>query len=156
MGNVFRRNDNSRPSLFRINEELGSLVDNIFKSSLFPDTILPSFGRNDWAPRLSVEETDKEYLISAEVPGIDPSSIQVEIQGQTLSIKGEKSNEAEEKSKNYHIMERSYGSFYRSLTLPDGADLDNIQARSKHGVLTLTIPKKEQLQSKRISIDVEE
>jgi HSP20 family protein len=93
-------------------------------------------------PTLDLGATDREYTIAVEIPGVDEKDVKVEISNDTLTIQGEKKLEKEEKGKNYYRMERSYGSFQRTLSLPEDADQDNVAASFKKGILTVTMPRK--------------
>jgi len=106
------------------------------------------------APAIDIVDTDKAYEITAELPGMDESDIDVKFSDGTLMIKGEKRDEKEEKKKGYYLSERRYGSFQRSFGVPDGVDVDKIEANFKNGVLTVTLPKTPQAQTseKKISI----
>jgi len=106
----------------------------------------------EFAPAVDVKETAEAVVIKAEVPGMDAEEISLAVTGDVLTIKGEKKSEREEKEENYHVVERSYGSFSRSLTLPAAVDLDKIEARYDKGVLTVTCPKKEEVKPKTIEI----
>jgi HSP20 family protein len=102
------------------------------------------FWRGDlWSRAPAVDIVDKEnaYEISAELPGVDENSIDVKFSDGTLTIKGEKRDEREEKKKNFYLAERHYGSFQRSFSIPAGVDADRIEASFKNGVLTVTFPK---------------
>ncbi len=92
-------------------------------------------------PAVDVVEKDKAYEITAELPGIDEKNVELKVSGGILSITGEKSEEKEEKKKDYYLSERRYGSFQRSFRLPGGVDADKIEARFNKGVLTVTLPK---------------
>ena len=105
-----------------------------------------------WAPRVDVEETDKEILVKADLPGVDPKAVEISVENGVLTIRGEMKEEKEEKKKNYHRVERFSGSFYRSLALPPGADAEKVAATSANGVVTVTIPKKPEAQPKKISV----
>lgn len=93
-------------------------------------------------PTLDLGATDKEYSIAVEIPGVDETDVRLEIANDVLTIRGEKKHENEEKGKNYYRMERSYGSFQRTLSLPDDVDQDNVSATFKKGVLTVSMPRK--------------
>jgi HSP20 family protein len=93
------------------------------------------------SPSLDVAESDKAYEIAVELPGVEEKDLDVTVSDGVLAIKGEKRSESEEKEKNYHRVERSYGSFERRLTLPAEVDADKIDAGFANGVLTVTIPK---------------
>jgi len=107
-----------------------------------------------FAPRMDVSESDKEICIRADMPGMDEKDIQISLENNTLTISGEKRTEKEEKGQTYHRMERRYGSFSRSIGLPEGVDFDKIDAKFKNGVLTVKLPKPEAVvtQRKRIPI----
>jgi HSP20 family protein len=100
-----------------------------------------------WLPSVDIRETDKNYLLKADLPGVDSNNIQIYMEAGALVIKGERKEEHEEKEQNYSRVERLQGSFYRRFTLPDNADSDNIEAEMDSGVLTVTIPKKQAQQS---------
>ncbi|MDP3973204.1 MAG: Hsp20/alpha crystallin family protein [Candidatus Daviesbacteria bacterium] len=107
-----------------------------------------------WAPSLDVSETKDEILVKAEVPGIDPKNISISLSGDTLTIKGEKKQEKEEKEHNFYRMERSWGSFSRVIRIPVSVQPDKIKASHKNGVLTITLPKSEEVKPKEISVEV--
>ena len=93
------------------------------------------------APAVDVCEREKEYEITAELPGMDSSNVEVKLSDGVLTIKGEKEEQKEEKQKDYHVSERRFGSFQRSFELPEGIDEDKIQASFEKGVLTIKLPK---------------
>jgi HSP20 family protein len=106
----------------------------------------------EWAPPLDVAETADKVVVKSEIPGMDPKEIDLSLTGDQLTIKGEKKSEREETKENYHVTERSYGSFARSVTLPAAVEADKIEARYEKGVLTITCPKKEVVKPKAIEI----
>lgn len=108
----------------------------------------------EWAPAVDVSETADQVVVKAEVPGIEVKDIDISLTGDMLTIKGEKKSEREEKGESYHLVERSYGSFARSLKLPAVVDADKIEATYDKGVLTITCPKKEEVKPKAIEIKV--
>lgn len=105
-----------------------------------------------WTPRVDVEETDKEIVVKADVPGVDPKAVEVTVENGVLTIRGEKKEEKEEKTKGCHRVERFTGSFYRAVTLPPGADADKVTATSANGVVTITVPKKAEAQPRKIAV----
>ena len=105
-----------------------------------------------WLPDLDVSETDKEFIIRAEATGIEKDDIDITLTEGLLTIKGEKKHENEEKEEDYHLIERSYGSFARTLRLPSDVEHDKIDANYKDGVLKLVIPKPEKVEPKKIEI----
>jgi HSP20 family protein len=107
------------------------------------------------SPPFEVKETKEAYQFKADVPGIDERELEVTITGNRLTVSGKREAEREEKSDRYYAYERNYGTFTRSFTLPDGADLDKLNAHLEKGVLTLTVPKKPEVQPKKIAVKSE-
>jgi HSP20 family protein len=105
-------------------------------------------------PAVDVVESEKAYEITAELPGMDEKNIEVKVTDGSLTIKGEKQEEKEEKERGYYLQERHYGSFERSFELPESVDPDKIEASSKNGVLTVTLPKKAEAQKAAKKIEV--
>ena len=108
----------------------------------------------EWAPLVDISEDDKEYLIKAELPEVRKEDVKVTAEEGTVTITGERKFEKEEKKKKYHRVERGYGTFMRSFTLPDDADANKIKADFKNGVLTLHLPKSEHAKPKQIEVNV--
>jgi len=111
-----------------------------------------SMATSDWAPAVDIKETRNAFIIEADVPGVDPRDIEVHMEDGVLSIRGEKETEKQEEGEGYKRVERSRGSFYRRFSLPDTANADKVNAKSKHGVLEITIPKQEKTQPRKIEI----
>lgn len=124
-------------------------IDRLFEgfSRGFPD-----FSGRELIPNMDVSETDKEIEITAELPGLEEKDIQLNVSDNVLTIRGEKKNEREESEKDYHLVERSYGSFTRAVQLPEGVNIDNIKAVMSKGVLKVTVPKPAPTQSKKIDV----
>ena len=114
----------------------------------------PATAERAMAPRVDVSETDTELKIEAELPGIDEKDVEVVLSDGRLTIKGEKKQEKEEKKQDYHLVERSYGSFARSVALPFEADPDKIKASFAKGVLTVTVPKPPEVKAKQKKIPI--
>ena len=112
----------------------------------------PGVPSREVMPSMDVSETDKEIEITAELPGLEEKDIQLNVADNVLSIRGEKKNEREETKKDYHLLERSYGSFTRAVQLPDGVNADGIKAVMSKGVLKVTVPKPAPAQTKKIDI----
>ena len=108
--------------------------------------------RRGWAPAVDVKEEDERYVISADVPGVDPKDIEITMEAGVLSIKGSRNAESEQDAGAYTRTERAHGEFERRFSLPKGADADGIVASSSHGVLSVSIPKKPEPQPRRIEI----
>ncbi len=106
------------------------------------------------APRIDVSETDAEIKIEAEMPGVDEKDVEVVLSNGRLTIKGEKKQEKKEEKKDYHLVERSYGSFARSIGLPFEADPSQVKADFAKGVLTVTVPKPPQVKEKEKRIPI--
>ncbi len=132
-----------------LQDEMNRLFDTFSKGN---DT--QSLVEGVWAPSVDIYENKDEIVIDAELPGINQKDISVTVTDNVLTIKGEKKQEKEVKEENYHRVERSYGSFSRSFTLPVGVKADHIKAGYKDGVLKITLPKAEEAKPKQISIDV--
>ena len=126
-------------------------VDRLFDQALhgfgmapfgFHRPMMPQLSGGMLKPTLDLGATDKEYSIAVEIPGVDQTDVKLEIANDILTIRGEKKHKNEEKGKNYYRMERSYGSFKRTLSLPEDADQDSVKATFKRGILTVTMPRK--------------
>jgi HSP20 family protein len=115
-----------------------------------------AFQERDWAmtPRVDIVENDKEVVVTAEVPGMDEKDFDISLTADTLTLHGEKKAEREEKKGNWYRVERSYGSFHRTVPLPCQVDSDKVEARYSKGVLTITLPKlpEEKQHRKRIEV----
>jgi len=110
---------------------------------------------SSWRPKVDVKETDNAIVLCAELPGVPRDQINIEVDNGVLTISGEKQQEKKEESERYHRIERSYGQFSRSMSLPEGVTADQIQATYNHGLLEVTLPKiqkKEKAGAKRINI----
>ena len=156
----------SVPQMWRPFESLREEIDRLFDD--FGRGFWRPFGRSLLAeeplfrrelafpstPAVDVVESEKAYEITAELPGMDEKNIEVKVADGTLTIKGEKQEEKEEKKKDYYLRERSFGSFERSFAIPEGVDADKIEASFKKGVLTLTLPKKPEAQKPAKKIDI--
>jgi HSP20 family protein len=106
------------------------------------------------APRIDVSETEQELKVYAELPGVDQKDVDITLTDDVLTIRGEKKVEREDQQQNYHVMERSYGSFARSIRLPFQANPDQVQATFKDGVLSVTMPKPAEVQQKERRIQI--
>jgi HSP20 family protein len=108
----------------------------------------------NFVPAVDIYEDAEKLVLKLEVPGIQEKDLDVRIEGNTLTVKGERKLEAEEKEENFHRIERSYGSFYRAFTLPSTVETENVQASYTAGVLKLELKKKAEAQPKQIKIQV--
>jgi len=106
----------------------------------------------EWSPLVDVKEEENAFKVSIDLPGMNKDDINIEVDSNRLAISGERKFEQEEKKEDYHFVERSYGKFYRSFTLPSTVKADEIDAAYKDGVLEITLPKKEEVKPKKVSI----
>ena len=108
----------------------------------------------EWAPSVDIIEDDKEWLVKADLPEVKKEDVKVTVENGVLTITGERKFEKEEKDKKYHRIERSYGNFLRSFTLPDAADGSKVNAEFKDGVLKVHLPKSEKAKPKAVEVKV--
>jgi HSP20 family protein len=137
--------------------ELESMSDRL--NRVFARPTLSTSGREaltvaDWMPTVDISETDSEYLIKAELPEVKKEDVKVTVENGVLTLQGERRQEKEEKGKKYHRVERSYGSFVRSFTLPESVDEGTVKAEYKDGMLNLHLPKTEKVKPKSIDVKV--
>ena len=108
---------------------------------------------SDWAPAVDIKEQDTGYLLIADIPGVDPKDIEIHMENGILTIKGERESEKKTEREGYKRIEREHGVFYRRFTMPEGVNADGIEATNKNGVLTVSIPKQEAKQARRITVN---
>ncbi|MGE0468531.1 MAG: Heat shock protein, Hsp20 family [Candidatus Nitrospira kreftii] len=140
---------------FRELEEVSDRLNRMFarpatRSSNGKETMIVA----DWTPSVDISETEGEYQIKAEIPDVKKEDVKVTLEDGVLTIQGERKHEKEEKGKKYHRIERSYGSFVRTFSLPDVIDDDKVKAEFKDGVLNLHLPKSEKAKPKAIEVKV--
>ncbi|MGE4559832.1 MAG: Hsp20/alpha crystallin family protein [Desulfobulbus sp.] len=133
--------------MLQIHQDIDNLFDQFFRGWGFPQTgglgkFADFAGGTLLKPKVDLSAADKEYLLTVEIPGVDEKDVSVDIHDNTMTIKGQKKQEKEDKEKDYYRIERSYGSFQRVLSLPDDVDQDNIKAAFKDGILSITMPRK--------------
>jgi HSP20 family protein len=110
----------------------------------------------EWSPAVDIKEESDKFVLHADIPGVKPEDIEINMESGVLTVKGEKNTEAKTEKEGYKRVERTHGSFYRRFSLPDSANGEAISAKSKHGVLEITIPKREAIKPKRIDVVSEE
>ncbi|HPF73507.1 MAG: Hsp20/alpha crystallin family protein [Rhodanobacteraceae bacterium] len=108
---------------------------------------------SNWTPRVDIKEENDRFLILADVPGVDPNAIEIDMDNGILSIRGERSASTTEEGERFSRVERSHGAFYRRFALPDSADPEGIVATGKHGVLEIVIPKRAETKPRRIQVN---
>ncbi|MFQ6606769.1 MAG: Hsp20/alpha crystallin family protein [Fidelibacterota bacterium] len=114
------------------------MLDEFFENSWFP-----TFNLASWSPAVDIEEREKEYVLTADVPGLNKKDVKVTVRDGILTISGDRKDEKKEEKGNYYYRERRIGSFCRSFRLPEGVNEDEIQAKFKNGILTVNLPKSE-------------
>ena len=107
-----------------------------------------------WAPIVDIEEDNENITVRAEIPGMKKEDIKVSVQGNMLTISGERKHESEVKNKTFHRVERSYGKFSRMITLPTDVDSDKVKATYKDGILNISLPKPEAFKPKHIDVEI--
>lgn len=133
--------------VFSLRREIDRLFDDAFGGNT-------TRSGTSWSPAVDVRESQTDLTLSFEVPGISPDQIELTVDNGILTVKGEKREERQEGDEGqYHVLERSYGSFTRSFQLPKGLDDSKIEARHEHGILTVRIPKAALPQPKKIAIN---
>jgi len=131
--------------------DMNRLFDGFFRGDVLDNG---SFFTNTWSPAVDLSETKDAYQIQAELPGLKKEDVKVTVEENTVTIRGEKKSESEKKEANYHRVERSYGSFERSFSLPGAIKNDSVDAHFEEGVLTVRLPKTEEAKQKLIDVKV--
>ncbi len=121
-------------------------------SSQDKETSEGSIATAAWEPAVDIKEEVDKFIILADIPGVKPEDIEVSMEAGVLTVKGHKESEAKTEKEGYKRVERSFGSFYRRFSLPDSANDEAINAKCKHGVLEIVIPKREAVKPKRINV----
>ena len=137
--------------LSSIQEKMNQLFEDTFSRTRGRDEAL---GKGMWTPAVDILETEDAVVVKAEIPGVERDQIAVEIKDGILTLHGERKFEKEVKEENYHRIERAYGTFHRSFSLPSSVEQDKISAKFNEGVLEVTLPKKERAKPKQIKVDV--
>jgi len=133
----------------RFQDEMKQVFDRFFSENEGDQSNVVT---SQWTPRVDIKEEDKRFVILADIPGVDPKDIEINMDKGILSIKGERASEASKENGGFTRVERSHGVFYRRFALPDSADAEGITATGKHGVLEIAIPKKPETTPRRIEI----
>lgn len=136
---------------FGIQREINRVFDNFVRGGVQADE---NFQMSYWTPAVDIAEQENDYVVKMELPGVNKDDVKISLESNILTIKGEKKQEKEEKNKNVHRLERTYGSFQRSFTLPTTVKSDTIDAFFKEGVLTISLPKAEEAKPKQIEVKV--
>ncbi|MDL1893980.1 Hsp20/alpha crystallin family protein [Sphingobacteriales bacterium CHB3] len=132
-------------------KEINHMFDRFFRGGTLEEgDIMPT----TWLPAVDLVEKDNEFVAKVELPGVNKDDVKITLQENILTIRGEKKEEKETKESSYHRLERSYGSFQRSFTLPTTVKADKVEAQYKDGILTINLPKAEEAKRKQIEVKV--
>jgi HSP20 family protein len=134
-----------------LQERINKMFDDVIRSSAKGDEELAT---GAWSPAVDIHETDDSFVVSADLPGLKKDDIQINVEDNTLTIKGEKKFEEKVPKDKYIRVERNYGTFVRSFSLPQNVDSTKIKATFKDGILDLTLPKREESKPKKIAVEV--
>ncbi|MCD6193901.1 MAG: Hsp20/alpha crystallin family protein [Candidatus Aminicenantes bacterium] len=134
--------------MITLRERMNRLFEDFFASRGEEQDLLAG----SWTPSVDIYETEHEVVLTAELPGMDEKDIEIKVEDNTLTISGERRMEKEIKEENYHRIERAYGSFCRSFTLPNYVDQDKISAEYDNGILKITMPKKPELKPRKVKV----
>jgi HSP20 family protein len=137
--------------LDRFNQQLNQLGYND-KSLSSNDNDFSNVVTSHWRPAVDIKEETGRFLITADLPGVDPKDIEITMENGILTIKGERQSEVRDETEGYKRVERVSGTFYRRFSLPDTADADRIEAKGKDGVLQVILPKHEKVQPRKIEV----
>jgi len=133
--------------IMTLQEEMNRLFDGLTRRRTAGEAI------EEWVPAVDISETDDEFIVTADVPGTKKEDIKISVANNTLTIRGEKKNVREDKGENYHRMERCYGTFERTFSLPSGVDAENIRAKVRDGVLEIRLPKSKEARPLEVKIE---
>jgi HSP20 family protein len=133
-------------------EQLRREMDQLFNPPVAQSDNDSAIATSAWVPAVDIKEDPQQFLIEADIPGVDPKDIEISMENGVLTIRGERNSEKREEGKDYKRVERTYGSFYRRFSLPDTADHEKVSASGKNGVLQISIPKRELAQPRKITV----
>lgn len=141
------------PAQGSMKDPVKQIFDRLFEGSLFQNTTdESSVVTSQWVPRVDIKEEADRFLLYADIPGVDPQAIEVQMDKGLLTIKGERREEKVDETERYSRVERRHGVFHRRFALPDSADPDGITASGHNGVLTISIPKRPESTPRRIQV----
>ena len=144
-----RRNQNS--DLFGLHNEMNNLFDRFFSPEMADNSTLST---GNWLPSMDVIESDNGYTLNLDLPGLTKKDINVTVENNVLKIEGERKREDEKDGTNYHRVERRYGKFFRAFRLPKLVKQESIEAGFKNGILSIEIPKAEEVKPKSIEVKI--
>ena len=147
------REDWIETPLARLRDEMDNLFERFLGEGWGPSTMMENWpARFGMGPRIDMSETENELVVKAELPGVDPKDVDIRVEGNMLTIRGEKRQEKDERHKDFHRVERQYGGFQRTIHLPSSVDSNKVDASYKDGVLSITIGKRPDAKAKKITV----
>jgi HSP20 family protein len=147
------RTDDDHP-FYSLQKEMNNLFDNFFRGFDVSPRGFAASGIGGFVPSVDVKENEKEFVIKAELPGVEEKNIEVMVTNDSVTIKGEKKEEKEDKDKNYYYMERAYGSFSRVIPLEAEIESDKAEASFKNGILDIKIPRNQTAKAKGTKVPI--
>jgi HSP20 family protein len=135
--------------LMVLRDRMNRLLEDLASSPRFEDSELI---QSTWSPAVDIYETENELVLTAELPGVEEKDVEIKIEDNSLALKGERKFEKETKEENYHRIERAYGSFFRSFSLPNYIDQEKISAEYENGLLRIHMPKKTEVKPRKVKI----
>ncbi|MCI4446178.1 MAG: Hsp20/alpha crystallin family protein [Candidatus Aminicenantes bacterium] len=135
--------------LMVLRDRMNRLFEDLVSSPRFEESELI---QSTWSPAVDIYETENELVLTAELPGVEEKDVEIKIEDNTLTLKGERKFEKETKEENYHRIERAYGSFFRSFSLPNYIDQEKISAEYENGLLRIHMPKKSEVKPRKVKI----
>ncbi|HVV17498.1 MAG TPA: HSP20 family small heat-shock protein [Polyangia bacterium] len=155
MANLIKRNQGQEPTVAAGAWDPFRLMRDMLRWDPYRelDSVFGQAAERSFAPTFEVKETKDAYVFRADLPGVKDADLEISLTGNRLSISGRREQERHEQGDTFYASERSYGSFTRSFTLPEGIDGDNVTADLKNGVLTLSVPKKPEVQPRKVTIN---
>lgn len=154
MSNLMKRRSGELFPSFRGTEDWDAFVNRMFGRNWPWEGNRELLTNAEWSPAVDIEETPERFLIKAELPGVEKKDMDITVENGVLTLKGERRKETEEKNKKLHRIERSYGMFMRSFTLPEGVDEKKVLADYKDGLLSVSIPKSGEKPATRTKVEV--
>lgn len=147
--------DEEEHPFYTLQKKMNNLFDDFFRGFDIDPHGFYASGLRNFTPSVDVKENEKEFIIKAELPGVDEKEIEVTVTDNTVTIKGEKKEEKEDKGNNYYYMERSYGSFHRVIPLSAETESNKADASFKNGVLSIVIPKSRSTKTKGTKVPIQ-
>ncbi len=132
-----------------LRDRMNRLFEDLVSSPKFEDSDII---QSTWSPAVDIYETENELVLTAELPGVNEKDVEIKVEDNTLSLRGERKFEKETREENYHRIERAYGSFYRSFSLPNYVDQEKISAEYENGLLKVHMPKKAEVKPRKVKI----